>query len=620
MASAGLCCCVLVICSVIVPDYTSVIPRLIEKIHDEARSFSLPKNSSHIILLQYNKSHLYVAGDQFLVSINLQTNKTKKEFQLIVEEDKKENQHKTCLTALKKKGDSKLLCWINQGKPFCQEEDGEYKANGISLKCGAHGSLMLFVENEIYAAAPLYPSGQNLQFRKIRNNRMVVWMYDTWVSEPTFIQASWIKKKEDPSQDKIYTFFREKNTDKSPDADPWISRVAQVCKNDEGGSETVLQNIWSSFLKARLMCGIPSDSIYFNRLHDVFVVEADKWRDSKVYGLFSSSWNSTAVCVYSVGQIEKIFQTSKFKGYDGPIPSQRPGSCVQNSRLLSDDVLNLLKSHPEIEDRVFPIKSDSPLLISQKMYSKIVVDQVIGAHGNIYNVLLLATGDGKIHKMTDTGDKPFIIAEIHPINAIASILSMSLDSKAKRLFVAYPSEVVEVNLETCSSYNESCQECVLARDPYCAWDGKTSLSATSGKHVIQNVEKGDIGVCFKGNRRRRDTSISPSTSSKVISITVPNSIPYFLSCPLTSYHARYFWKHENGSNVECELTESECLYLIRKMQSQDYGNYECISVERDYTKTLVMYNLKESSGSLMLSCSVLMIMWAVVFVSLPISY
>ena len=32
-------------------------------------------------------------------------------------------------------------------------------------------------------------------------------------------------------------------------------RIAQVCKNDRGGT-TVLEGIWTSFLKARLKCSI----------------------------------------------------------------------------------------------------------------------------------------------------------------------------------------------------------------------------------------------------------------------------------------------------------------------------------------------------------------------------
>lgn len=49
-------------------------------------------------------------------------------------------------------------------------------------------------------------------------------------TEPTFVSASWVQRKDDPDNEKIYVFFREKNSDHNREADPLISRVARVCK------------------------------------------------------------------------------------------------------------------------------------------------------------------------------------------------------------------------------------------------------------------------------------------------------------------------------------------------------------------------------------------------------
>lgn len=48
--------------------------------------------------------------------------------------------------------------------------------------------------------------------------------------EPTFISAFVARRHKDPVNEKIYVFFREKNSDNCPEADPWVSRVARVCK------------------------------------------------------------------------------------------------------------------------------------------------------------------------------------------------------------------------------------------------------------------------------------------------------------------------------------------------------------------------------------------------------
>ncbi len=49
-------------------------------------------------------------------------------------------------------------------------------------------------------------------------------------TEPTFISSFLAQRKNDSMNEKIYVLFREKNSDTSPEADPWISRVARVCK------------------------------------------------------------------------------------------------------------------------------------------------------------------------------------------------------------------------------------------------------------------------------------------------------------------------------------------------------------------------------------------------------
>lgn len=59
---------------------------------------------------------------------------------------------------------------------------------------------------------------------------------------------------------------------------------------DEGGPKRLFQNMWTSFLKARLVCGFPEESLYFNRLQDIYTLQADDWRDTKFYALFTSSW------------------------------------------------------------------------------------------------------------------------------------------------------------------------------------------------------------------------------------------------------------------------------------------------------------------------------------------
>lgn len=39
----------------------------------------------------------------------------------------------------------------------------------------------------------------------------------------------------------------------------------------------------------------------------------------------------------------------------------------------------------------------------------------------------------------------------------------------KKLVVGFSDKISTVDLQKCEKYNASCADCVLARDPYCAW-------------------------------------------------------------------------------------------------------------------------------------------------------
>uniref|UniRef100_A0A3Q0R0I6 Semaphorin 7A (JohnMiltonHagen blood group) n=1 Tax=Amphilophus citrinellus TaxID=61819 RepID=A0A3Q0R0I6_AMPCI len=327
--------------------------------------FKYQINQNHSVLFYEEESdELYVGGTDFILKLGVD------DFHII-----------------------EFVCGTNGEKPQCLHSFTKIYSiiqhpppTPFNVRC------LLFLEGDLYAAAPLDADGSTLQFRRKAGSRTNVWMYDNWVSEPTFISASWVQRKDDPDNEKIYIFFREKNSDHNREADPLISRVARVCKMDEGGSKRFFQNMWTSFLKARLVCGFPEKSLYFNLLQDVYVMHAEDWQDTRVYALFTSSWNATAVCIYSIQMIEEIFENSSFKGYNNEVPTPRPGMCSKNSKALPRATVNVVKDYPEMTDWVHSLHPTAPFLISTNNYTKIAVDRVQAADQQFYNILLLATG------------------------------------------------------------------------------------------------------------------------------------------------------------------------------------------------------------------------------------
>ncbi|XP_019127808.2 semaphorin-7A isoform X2 [Larimichthys crocea] len=577
-------------------------PRVLIEEDAVSVGFEYPVYQNHSVFFYHEASgEMYVGGTEFVFRFDVDNNRIIENFSLKTTEQQEcqEDPCENVITVIEKFQHSLFVCGTNGHRPQCwklfssvnnhsHDIKPSLEGTGISPVLYTQNSLTLTVEGDLYSAAPLHTDGSSLQFRRKAGSRNNVWMYDKWVSEPTFISASWVKQIENPDDEKIYIFFREKNTDNNPEADPWISRVARVCKVDEGGSKRFFSNMWATFLKARLVCGFREESLYFNRLQDIYVMGAEDWHDTRVYALFTSSWNSTAVCIYSIAQIEEIFENSTYKGYNNNIPKPRPGACVKNSKGLPLETINVVKDYPEMTDWVPSMDYRAPFYISSNNYTKIAVDRVQAADHHMYNILLLSTDSGKIHKVLEAGSEPFIISETQ-LSSHSTIQSMKLDSKKKKLVVGFSEKISIVDLQRCKEYNKSCEECVLARDPYCSWTESGCTPTVPGG--IQNIMTGEISVCPTVNRKKRETVLPTPEDGRTV-YSVPLDVPFYLSCPINSYHAVYTWKH-GGQESPCLQMQSNCLHLIPAMAQENYGNYECVSEEKSYSKEVKKYRLEE---------------------------
>lgn len=92
-------------------------------------------------------------------------------------------------------------------------------------------------------------------------------------------------------------------------------------------------------------------------------------------------------------------------------------------------------------------------------------------------------------------------------------------------------------------------------------------------------------------RSKRETD-SSSTADLMTVHTVPLDVPFYLSCPIDSYHASYTWEHRDNSSP-CQQMQSNCLHLIPAMAQENYGIYKCVSKEKAYEKVVKQYELKQ---------------------------
>ncbi|XP_036400056.1 semaphorin-7A-like [Megalops cyprinoides] len=564
------------------------------------RKWGLPGNTVRTELVQGPQGNsLYIGGHGKLFYVVFDGPIFSKEVDFPKRGDKKSSVNPTAsstcgydITTLLRANDSHLfVCGTNGYHPQChfvaRDPFGSFGesigAEGIAPFSATEQAPSIYVGNELYAAVNGNANGNSLAIRRL--GARSIWP-DTSKKEQRYVSMVLSGPREDPVQDRVYTFLVERNSDKHPEAGIWTSWVTQVCTADIGGTKSILQKSWTSRLSARLSCGIREKKMYFNQLVDVAVLQAKRWNDSMVYALFNNSWGMSAVCVYTMGDIDRVFTTSKFKGYSSPLPSRRPGVCVSDSTKLPPEVLRLIKDHPEMESPVQPVRGGGPLMVSHRYYRHIRVDGVTGSDGRQHRVLFLSLESGGVHKVLDRDGEAFIIAELQPFPNKTRILNMLLQSSQRKLYVASSSEVVEVDLESCQSYGDQCVACIQARDPYCSWDGTQCTSASS--RGIQDVDHGSHTMCT-------NTDGMASASRNKVQKVLPRS-KFFLQCLMFSSHAQYVWEH-NGVARECMHAEGSCLLLINSMGPKDDGSYECVASEGGYSRTVAAYYLETESGA-----------------------
>ncbi|KAG3293637.1 semaphorin-4D [Ictidomys tridecemlineatus] len=143
------------------------------------------------------------------------------------------------------------------------------------------------------------------------------------------------------------------------------------------------------------------------------------------------------------------------------------------------------------------------------------------------------------------------------------------------------SGVVQAPLAFCEKHS-SCADCVLARDPYCAWSPATAacvaLHQAEGPHRgwIQEMS-GDASLCpDKVKESYRQHFFKHGGTAE-------------LRCALKSNLARVVWKFQNGV-LKAESPKYGLMgrknLLIFNLSEGDSGVYQCLSEERVRNKTV----------------------------------
>uniref|UniRef100_A0A8D0ZET3 Sema domain-containing protein n=1 Tax=Sus scrofa TaxID=9823 RepID=A0A8D0ZET3_PIG len=384
----------------------------------------------------------------------------------------------------------------------------------------------------------------------------------SWLNAPAFVAATALSPAEwgdDDGDDEVYFFFTEISRAFDSYERVKVPRVARVCAGDLGGRKT-LQQRWTTFLKADLLCPGPEHGRASSVLQDMAILRPEPGAGTPVfYGIFSSQWEGaaiSAVCSFRPQDIRTVlngpFRELKHdcnRGLpvmDNDVPQPRPGECIANnmkfqqfgsSLFLPDRVLTFIRDHPLMDRPVFPADGHPLLVTTDTAYVRVVAHRVPSLSGKEYDVLYLGTEDGHLHRAVRIGAQLSVLEDLALFPEPQPVENMKLYQNW--LLLGSGTEVTQVNTTNCGRL-QSCSECILARDPVCAWSGRLAACvAHEGERggLVQDIESADVSsLCPK----------EPGEHPVVFEVPVAAAAHVVLPCSPSSAWASCVWHQPSG--------------------------------------------------------------------------
>uniref|UniRef100_A0A673IX78 Semaphorin-3F-like n=1 Tax=Sinocyclocheilus rhinocerous TaxID=307959 RepID=A0A673IX78_9TELE len=490
-----------------------------------------------------------------------------------------------------------VCTYVNRGRKPMVTTFSESGVTGYTWIPVRHRCSYCFYNGELYAGVYIdFMGTDSAIFRTLgKNTIMRTDQYNSrWLNDPSFVHVHLIPDSNEKNDDKLYFFFREKSSEmgQSPKSQ---SRIGRICL------QTVLQPFHCNVVLCLCLLG------------DVYIQPTQDTKNPVIYGVFSVSgsvFKGSAVCVYSMADIRMVFNgpfahkegpNYQWVAYTGKIPYPRPGTCpggtftpnMKSTKDYPDEVINFMRNHPTMYNTVYPVHK-RPLVVRNNVdyeFTTITVDQVTAADGN-YEVLFLGTDRGTVQKVIvlprdDLQTEELVLEEVEVFQVRSA--------PWQQLYVASAVGVTHLALHRCDVYGEACADCCLARDPYCAWDGKSCSRYSASQK--RRSRRQDVKY---GNPIRQCRGYNSNTNKNTLE-TVQYGVEgssTFLECQARSPHAAIKWHlHRDNSDRRREVrTDGRVLktdqgLLLRSLQSSDSGIYVCTATEKNFRHTLVKLQL-----------------------------
>ncbi|KAK6324608.1 hypothetical protein J4Q44_G00039500 [Coregonus suidteri] len=412
----------------------------------------------------------------------------------------------------------------------------------------------------LYTASPSNFLGTQFDITRATGQQVRMDQSINWLSDPVFVSSALVR--ESPGDDdKIYFFFTENAREYDLYTEVRVTRVARVCKGDVGGSKT-LQKRWTSFLKAQLVCQDRDSGQRYTVLTHAYPLEHRLGDPSSThfYALFTSQWKGervSAVCVYSLADVTKVFATGGFRDMKGncvnrvssvSVLEPRPGQCrgqgYNTSLEIPDRVLQFAKEHPLLTDTV----DAAPLLVRRgTTYTRITATNISNSDAAL---LHLGTDQGELHSVSIVGRTATLLQEIPLTTSVQPVNNILIHQG--HVVVGSPSSLSRVPVEGCRVY-PSCQVCARAAGLGCVWDIKKR--ACVAESPGQTEPEDPLKVCGTGEGRCSPV-VKELRVKKGLVVLLPCDHPHLSSLPCVWERPQGCHTLQHHSHLEVTVSES----------------------------------------------------------------
>lgn len=391
-----------------------------------------------------------------------------------------------------------------------------------------------------------------------------------WLNEPQFVASFEV-------DDVVYFFFREIAVEFTGFMKKIVSRVAQVCKKDLGGS-SLLVNKWTTYQKARLNCSLPGTfPFYFDEIQDVQLV------NDTFYALFISSTNGSsgsAICAFTVQSVKDRFADRVYKYREtltsvySPLPAEKipadssPGKCIENSKTLKDVEENFMMEYP-LKDAPVQQKGGAPLVFLDDIQMHVLqIDKERSQQGGSL-ILYAGSNTGDVYKIHswDNGKKHAIATVFSPLTSYEGIRDMKFLNDT--LYISTDSSVKQFGVVVCDKYNKV-DACLY--DPYCTWNGSIFAGVcqvrkpAGNSYTHENIPK-LMDEYF--NKAGDNVTI------RIVGVGFSTTLPHYY--PFTLDGKKVTWRHaKTDKEVKLDMSNMKTCnqdLVLSRAEKDDEGTY-----------------------------------------------